>query len=373
MPDTNPQETLDTSFSEARLNRLEAVWLHWRSGATVPRWQEHLPADEEPCTPDLIFNLVQMDIECRIKVGLPALLAEPYFGHPRLKRDDALLVAERQIELIRWEYQQRWQKDQSARRAEYEAAFPEHANALSDLKPSSRCPRCHKIVILEETLPTLVCSDCDSSLASPGVAPFVAETAPPPATPFELDPRRYELCEMLGHGGMGEVYRCGDPALGRDLAIKIMKADLCGHADIERRFLREARITASLQHPGIVPIHNLGRLADGRLHYTMRMLREGRTFADILKEQAGKPERVPSLLAIFEKVCAAAAYAHSKRVIHRDLKPPNIMVGKFGEVQVLDWGLAKLLTAEASRRIRSRCRKREPHWFTPRRRIRPPI
>jgi tetratricopeptide (TPR) repeat protein len=93
-------------------------------------------------------------------------------------------------------------------------------------------------------------------------------------------------------------------------------------------------------------VHNLGRLADGRLHFTMRLVR-GRTFANILKDDAGKPERLPALLAIFEKVCQAVAYAHSKRVIHRDLKPANVMVGKFGEVQVMDWGLAKVLNPEA--------------------------
>jgi WD40 repeat protein/serine/threonine protein kinase len=176
--------------------------------------------------------------------------------------------------------------------------------------------------------------------------PFV-EGKPSAATslPVVMDLRGYELIEPLGKGGMGEVYRSCDPALHRDLAIKVMAASLRGHAEGERRFLREARITGSLQHPGIVAVYNLGRLADGRLHYTMRLVR-GRTFADILKQEAGKPEHLPALLAIFEKVCDAVAYAHSKHVIHRDLKPGNIMVRKFGEVQVMDWGLAKLLNAE---------------------------
>jgi serine/threonine protein kinase/predicted Zn-dependent protease len=172
-------------------------------------------------------------------------------------------------------------------------------------------------------------------------------TAPEPSASAEtapaLDLRGYELLERLGGGGMGDVYRAGDPALGRDLAVKVMKADYQGNPSAERRFLREARVTGSLQHPGIVPIYNLGRLADGRLHYTMRLVR-GRTLADILKEEAGQPERLPALLTIFEKVCQAVAYAHSKRVLHRDLKPANVMVGRFGEVQVMDWGLAKLLT-----------------------------
>jgi serine/threonine protein kinase/Flp pilus assembly protein TadD len=167
---------------------------------------------------------------------------------------------------------------------------------------------------------------------------------PPEAEPG-LDLRGYELIEALGKGGMGEVYRCGDPALGRDLAIKVMKAKYRGNSEAEHRFLREARVTGSLQHPGIVAVHNLGRLADGRLHYTMRLVR-GRTFAEILKDEGGKPERLPSLLGVFEKVCQAVAYAHSKRVIHRDLKPANVMIGRFGEVQVMDWGLAKLLSGD---------------------------
>jgi serine/threonine protein kinase len=194
----------------------------------------------------------------------------------------------------------------------------------------------------DEKLPGTLPANLTESEASPT---SVAEVQTPVATLAELDLRTYELIEPLGEGGMGEVYRCCDPALSRDLAIKVMKADLHDHPQVERRFLREARVTGSLQHPGIVAVHNLGRLADGRLHYTMRLVR-GRTLADILKEEAGKPDRLPSLLAIFEKVCEAVAYAHSKRVIHRDLKPANIMVGKFGEVQVMDWGLAKLLTPE---------------------------
>jgi serine/threonine protein kinase len=162
------------------------------------------------------------------------------------------------------------------------------------------------------------------------------------ATPG-LDFSSYDLMERLG-GGTGDVYRAVDPALERDLVIKVMKADLQGDAAAEQRFIGEARVIGTLQHPGIVPIYNLGRLNDGRLHYTMRLVR-GRTLAAILKEEGGGRECLRSLLTIFEKICQALAYAHSKRVVHRDLKPANVMVGRFGEVQVMDWGLAKLLIA----------------------------
>jgi tetratricopeptide (TPR) repeat protein len=112
---------------------------------------------------------------------------------------------------------------------------------------------------------------------------------------------------------------------------------------MERRFQAEARITGSLQHPAIVPVHNLGQLPDGRLYFTMKVVR-GRTFADLLAEPGGDAaEQQGARLGVFAQVCQALAYAHAKGVIHRDLKPENVMVGRFGEVQVLDWGLAKLL------------------------------
>jgi serine/threonine-protein kinase len=346
MPDTDPLDTLDTNASAIRLERFEAAWLAWRPGQPAPSWRDHLPAEGQPCSPDLIFSLVRRDIECRVKAGLPALLTERYFEHPRLQQTDARLEAEQHVGLIRREYRQRWESGQRAQRADFESAFPQHAAALSDLKPLSRCRQCGKTFPVDETWPAVDCPDCEGGPSVTGDSPpYVASATQSVAAPTDLDLRDYQLMEQLGRGGMGEVYRCNDPALGRDLAIKVMKAALRHDPAIERRFLREARITGSLQHPGIVAVHNLGRLADGRLHYTMRLVR-GRTFADILKEDAGKPERLPALLGIFENICQAVAYAHSKRVIHRDLKPANVMVGRFGEVQVMDWGLAKLLSPD---------------------------
>src|SRR5262249_48371484 len=153
----------------------------------------------------------------------------------------------------------------------------------------------------------LYCPACESEAPWSTVPPGDGSSGVPMPG---LDLRGYELMERLGGGGMGDVYRAGDPALGRDLAVKVMKSELLGFTYAERRFVREARVTGSLQHPSIVPVHNLGRLADGRLHYSMRLVR-GRTFADILKEQAGQSERWPELLTIFVKICQAVAYAHS--------------------------------------------------------------
>src|SRR5262249_347108 len=156
--------------------------------------------------------------------------------------------------------------------------------------------------------------------------------------------RAYRLLERLGSGGMGEVYLSCDPGLDRVLALKVLRAEWQGDPDMERRFQAEARITGSLQHPAIVPVHNLGRLPDGRLYFTMKVVR-GRTFADMLAEPGGNAAEQQGVhLGVFAQVCQAVAYAHSKGVIHRDLKPDNAMVGRFAQVQVLDWGLAEVLT-----------------------------
>ena len=163
---------------------------------------------------------------------------------------------------------------------------------------------------------------------------------------WELDLRDYVLLDCVGRGGMGEVYRGRDPALGRNLAVKVLRPEFSGQTAAERRFEREARINGVLQHPSIVPVYNLGRLPDGRLYFTMKLVR-GQTLADRLAAGGSGSAWLSDLLNIYEKICQAVAYAHSRGVIHRDLKPGNIMLGAFGEVQVMDWGVAKVLQAQA--------------------------
>ena len=114
-----------------------------------------------------------------------------------------------------------------------------------------------------------------------------------------------------------------------------------------QRFLEEARIAGRLQHPGVVPVYTLGRLPDGRPYFTMKLVK-GRTLAELLAERKQPTQDRPRFLAIFEQVCQTLAYAHSKGVIHRDLKSSNVMVGAFGEVLVMDWGLAKVLPRDGA-------------------------
>src|SRR5215471_4975278 len=143
---------------------------------------------------------------------------------------------------------------------------------------------------------------------------------------------------------MGTVLLSRDPELGRDLALKVMRADYTGRPAVMQRFREEAQVGGQLQHPGVVPVYELGCADDGRPYFTMKLVK-GVTLAQLLKERSSPAQDRPRFLKVFEQVCQTVAYAHAKGVIHRDLKPANVMVGAFGEVQVMDWGLAKVLNA----------------------------
>jgi serine/threonine-protein kinase len=165
---------------------------------------------------------------------------------------------------------------------------------------------------------------------------------PVPAADQPEQAGRVELRGEIARGGMGAVLRGHDPELGRELAVKVLLPAHRGRPDLERRFVGEARLAGQLQHPGIVPVHDLGHLADGRPFFTMKLI-EGRTLAELLAGRGDPGQDLPRFLRYFEAVCQAVGYAHARGVIHRDLKPHNVMVGAFGEVQVMDWGLAKRL------------------------------
>jgi eukaryotic-like serine/threonine-protein kinase len=153
----------------------------------------------------------------------------------------------------------------------------------------------------------------------------------------DLAGTRYRLIERIASGGMGSVYLAEDSVLSRRVAIKILDLPDATE-DLAVRLQREARILASLEHPGIVPIHDAGTLADGRVFYAMKFV-EGERL-DRFSERAGT---LPGRLRIFQRICDTVAFAHTRGVLHRDLKPENIMMGPFGEVLVMDWGVAKIL------------------------------
>jgi eukaryotic-like serine/threonine-protein kinase len=162
---------------------------------------------------------------------------------------------------------------------------------------------------------------------------------------------RFRILRSHARGGLGEVFLARDAELNRDVALKVIKEELADDPGYRARFELEAEVTGGLEHPGIVPVHSLGHTADGRPYYAMRFI-QGKTLKEAIAdfhESERQPKRdlsrsileLRELLSRFINVCNAVAYAHSRGVLHRDLKPGNIMLGKYGETLVVDWGLAK--------------------------------
>jgi serine/threonine-protein kinase len=164
-----------------------------------------------------------------------------------------------------------------------------------------------------------------------------SDALPPP----EQAGDRYQLQGEIARGGMGAVLRGRDVDLGRDLAVKVLLEKYVDRPEVARRFIEEAQIGGQLQHPGVVPVYDIGRFGQ-RPFFTMKLVK-GHTLAALLAERADPAAYRPRFLGIALQVAQTLAYAHAKGVIHRDLKPANVMVGSFGEVQVMDWGLAKVL------------------------------
>jgi len=247
---------------------------------------------------------------------------------------------------------------------------------------TASCPKCGARAVL----PPL--QDAETALAHPTLAsgsetPTLVRQPDDAATetfaPAPPTPGRYDERGLIGRGGMGEVVLCVDRNTRREIALKRMLPEAAADPARSARFVEEAQVTAQLEHPNIVPVHELDRSPDGSAYFTMKLV-QGKSLADILKDlktavggaslpggtgilpvrhrrdacATGAPvsQDLPSLgelLQIFLKVCDGVAFAHSRGVIHRDLTPANIMVGDYGEVLVMDWGLAKLVKAVGRR------------------------
>ncbi|MGZ8868315.1 MAG: serine/threonine-protein kinase [Thermoanaerobaculia bacterium] len=147
---------------------------------------------------------------------------------------------------------------------------------------------------------------------------------------------RYEIVREIGRGGMGVVYEAEDRELQRRVALKVLATELASPETVER--LRgEARTVAQLEHPGVVPVHDVGVLADGRAWYAMKLVR-----GEVLRAEG---HTRTELLRLFLRICEPVAFAHARGFVHRDLKPENVMIGSFGEVLIMDWGVATSLQA----------------------------
>ncbi len=182
--------------------------------------------------------------------------------------------------------------------------------------------------------------------------------------PTELPPRhpQYEVLDHIGRGAVGDVYLIQDRELGRKLALKVLRPAHMGDSALSECFREEARLCSQLPHPGIVPLHESGTLDDGRPFFTMKLV-EGRSFAELLRSPE-RPKQRAQLLQILYRVCQGIAFAHARGVVHGDLKPQNIMIGRFGEAQIMDWGFA-LYTKQSPSLLASRTRAGTPANMAP--------
>lgn len=214
-----------------------------------------------------------------------------------------------------------------------------------------RCPTCGRPLVESRVDPQQTSTQLTSSTAA--VTLVAGHLPEEDQVQFSVGP--YQILQKIGQGGMGEVFIAYDTTCGRRIALKRIRSDLLAHKQMHNRFLKEARVTSQLTHPAIIPIYAIHDEND-LVYYTMPYV-EGDTLKQILRTARTREKEgalqgknvssaegtIPALIRIFLNICQAVGYAHSKSVLHRDLKPENVIVGKYGEVLILDWGLAKLI------------------------------
>ena len=217
-------------------------------------------------------------------------------------------------------------------------AMPDEANHGGATPASHGTSEQSVLELLTDSVspPSVVLDDSIEGESDPIVQPTSIEI------PKTIESSRFQLQGEIARGGMGAILKGRDVDLGRNLAIKVLLDQHKDKPHVIQRFIEEAQIGGQLQHPGVATVYEMGQFEDGRPFFTMKLVK-GDTLAFMLAVRKSLDHDRSKLLGVFEQVCQTMAYAHSRRVIHRDLKPANVMVGSFGEVQVMDWGLAKVL------------------------------
>ncbi len=320
--------------SEAQ-SRLESAVARFEDGwqaGTTPSIHDYLPA-AGPEREALLAELVHADLEWRLK-GRQSVRVESYLkGFPELAGNPAAV-----LDLIRAEYRFRLRTEPGLKLEEYLTRFPGYRAELQDL--FGRHGRAGAgASTLEPT---------DRGQPNPGSdMPAAVES---PAAPTPGRGTRYLARSLHARGGLGEVFVARDVELRRDVALKRIQDRHAGDSESRRRFLLEAEVTGQLEHPGVVPVYGLVEGPDGRPSYAMRFV-NGESLQEAIRRfhAAGGPGGDPGrrrrelreLLGRFLAVCNTVAYAHSRGILHRDLKPANVLLGKYGETLVVDWGLAK--------------------------------
>lgn len=322
---------------ESLIERFEAAW----NAGGRPPIDDFLPPGEHRF--DVLVELVHIEMERRLKRAEPARAEEYFQRYPELLADTAAA-----IDLVLAEHRLRRRRERELRARSLLERFPslapQLAAALPDLERN------------EKTLP----ADAGATSSSSDPARHAGqETVAHAVGEPTSGGRRFRVLRSHARGGLGEVSVAYDEELHREVALKEIRADLSSDSECRGRFLVEAEITAGLEHPSIVPVYGLGTFEDGRPFYVMRFIRGEnldeaiRRFHDDPANKADCRQRarqLRKLLKRFIDVCNAIDYAHSRGVLHRDLKPRNIMLGKYGETLLVDWGVAK---ATGHREIRS--------------------
>ena len=293
----------------------------------------------------LLTELVHIDLEIRLKRGETVRVESYLKQFPVLELDQHQLV-----DLLATEYRLRKIQQPSLTVNEYFDRFPQLADVLDRRLTSDDSPTAKST---EDGAERSVVDGSATATFMGGAEQAVVEgspTASPPVDKTASPGMRFRILRPHARGGLGQVSVARDEELNREVALKEIQQRHASNSDLRARFVREAEITGGLEHPNIVPVYGLGQYADGRPYYAMRLIRGDslneavKNYHDLRAEKASSGERavqLRKLLGRFLDVCNAIAYAHSRGVLHRDLKPDNVMLGKYGETLVVDWGLAK--------------------------------
>jgi tRNA A-37 threonylcarbamoyl transferase component Bud32 len=300
--------------------RFEAAWQHGEQ----PRIEDYLPPQADLRRAALI-ELAHAELEFRLEAGEPALAEDYLQRFTELAEDSAALAS-----LLVAEYALRRRARPSHQRGEVPHKLRFDANLLAARLPTLAGP------------PAAGNADSTSPAPAAEMTLLPATTVPGPKSAAPAEPGRYRALAPHARGGLGEVLVAEDAQLGRRVALKRIQPRWRHDAEARRRFLLEAEVTGRLEHPGVVPVYSLTEDADGELCYAMRFV-EGETLQQAIRRYHASPGALElrQLLSRFVAVCNAVGYAHSRGVLHRDLKPANIMLGKYGETLLVDWGLAK--------------------------------
>jgi WD40 repeat protein len=311
-PHIDPLSKPELAQVQELVEQFEEAWLR----GDRPAIADHLPPDPRSRGAALL-ELVHTDLEYRLKAGETARVEEYGQAYPELAQDRTAV-----LELIVAEYHLRRRSQPDLGQEEYFARFSQYRAEL---------------LAKWETPPF------NSAKAHPAAAMAPADDRTGPVPPAGSRLGKYELLEVVGRGGFGVVYRARDSALGRTVAVKVPRWGNLVTSEDTDRFLREARSAAGLQHPSIVPLHEVGQ--SGGLCYLVYAFVPGTTLADRLKAGGLNYRQAAELVA---QTAEALDYAHHHGIIHRDLKPSNILLDEAGQPHVMDFGLAKRQTSESA-------------------------